>query len=99
PWSRHRLVVVLTNASFLTSKVIGQDRHDLAASGIYLFFLPPYSPELNQIEPVFRQVKHQEVPQRSFTTRADLREGVVTGFDNYARSLRSKRPKELRPAA
>jgi transposase len=99
PWSKAPRVVVLDNASIHTSKVIRRARHDLAASGIYLYFLPPYSPELNQIEPVFRQVKHQEVPQRSFTTRADLREGVVTGFANYARSLRSKRPKELPPAA
>lgn len=99
PWSKAPRVVVLDNASVHTSKVIRRARRDLAASGIYLYFLPPYSPELNEIEPVFRQVKHQEVPQRSFTTRAGLREGVVAGFDNYARSLRSKRPKELRPAA
>ncbi len=30
--------------------------------GIDLYFLPPYSPELNLIESVFRQVKHQEIP-------------------------------------
>jgi len=64
-----------------------------------LHFPPSYSPELNQAEPVFRQVKHQEIPQRSFTTRAGLREAVVTGFDNFGRKLRPKYPKELRPAA
>lgn len=99
PWSKCPRVVVLDNASIHTSKVIRQARHRLAASGVYLYFLPPYSPELNQVEPVFRQVKHQEIPQRSFTTRAGLREAVVTGFDNYGRKLRPKCPKELRPAA
>jgi putative transposase len=56
-------------------------------------------PELNQIEPVFRPVKHQEMPQRSFTTRSGLREAVAVGFSNDGRRLRPKIPKELRPAA
>jgi putative transposase len=99
PPSKLPRVVVLDNASFHTSKVIRRARKERADSGIYLDFLPPYSPELNQIEPVFRQVKHQEIPQRSFPTRSGLREAVVIGFTNYGRRLRRKIPKELRPAA
>ena len=63
--------------------------------GFYLYFLPPYSPELNRIEPVFRQVKHQEIPQRSHATRSGLREAVEAGFTNYARKLRPKSTREL----
>ena len=99
PWSKVPRVVVLDNASIHTSAIVRQARHRLAAAGIYLYFLPPYSPELNQVEPVFRQVKHQEIPQRSFTTRTGLREAVVMGFDDFGRKLRPKKPKELRPAA
>jgi putative transposase len=99
PWSKVPRVVVLDNASIHTSKVIRRARKGLADSGIYLYFLPPYSPELNLIEPVFRQVKHQEIPQRSFSTRSGLREAVAGGFTNYGRRLRPKIPKELRPAA
>jgi transposase len=99
PWSKAPRVVVLDNASIHTSKIIRQARHRLASSGIYLYFLPPYSPELNQVEPVFRQVKHQEIPQRSFTTRSGLCEAVVVAFDSYGRNLRPKYPEELRPAA
>lgn len=99
PWSKVPRVVVLDNASIHTSRVIRQARHRLTTLGIYLYFLPPYSPELNQAEPVFRQVKHQEIPHRSFTTRRELREAVVSGFSNYGRTLRSKRLKEVRPAA
>ena len=50
-------VVVLDNASLHTSHVIRRARPGLATAGIYLYFLPPYSPELNEIEPVFRQVR------------------------------------------
>ena len=74
-------------------------RRRLAAAGIYLYFLPPYSPELNEIEPVFRQVKYQEIPVRSHTTRAGLREAVEGGFGGYRRKLREKSPGQLRPAA
>jgi putative transposase len=99
PWSKCPRVVVLDNAGLHTSKVIREARRELSSKGIYLYFLPPYSPELNRIEPVFRQVKHQEIPQRSHKTRAGLREAVETGFANYARKLRPKGQRKLRPAA
>ena len=44
PWSKAPRVVVLDNASFHTSKVIRAARKGLADLGIYLYFLPPYSP-------------------------------------------------------
>jgi transposase len=99
PWSKSPRVVVLDNASIHTSRVVQRARRRLAAQGIYLYFLPPYSPELNRVEPVFRQVKHQEIPRRSYTARKELRDAVALGFSNFGRGLRSKRPKELRPAA
>jgi transposase len=67
--------------------------------GIYLYYLPAYSPELNAIEPVFKQVKHHEISQRSHTSQAELRVSVEQGFDSYGRRLRPKSVKELRPAA
>jgi transposase len=99
PWSEVPRVVVMDNAGIHTGGVVRRARRGLAASGISLYFLPAYSPELNQAEPVFRQVKHREIPRRSFATRAGLREAVVIGFANYGRKLRQKLPKELRPAA
>lgn len=99
PWSKAPRVVVLDNAGFHTSRVMRAARKDLAERGVFLHYLPPYSPELNRIEPVFRQVKHQEIPQRSYTTRSGLREAVEIGFTNYGRKLRTGSRRELRPAA
>lgn len=99
PWAKVPRVVVLDNASLHTSRVIRGARRRLAAAGIYLYFLPPYSPELNEIEPVFRQVKYQEIPVRSYTTRAGLRVAVEGGFDSHRQKLRRKSPGRLRPAA
>jgi transposase len=99
PWEKVPRVVVLDNAGLHTSRVIRAARAALARRGIYLYFLPAYSPELNLIESVFRQVKHQEIPQRSFTTRRELRDAVDIGFSNYGKNLPSKSQKRLRPAA
>ena len=92
-------VVVLDNAGIHTSKVVKAARAGLSKLGIYLYYLPPYSPELNRIEPVFKQVKHHEMPTRSFTTRADLRKAVEDGFDAYRRRLQAKGDNEPRRTA
>jgi transposase len=92
-------VVVLDNASLHVSKVTKGVRPGLAKLGIYLYYLPPYSPELNEIESVFKQVKHHEISRRSHTSKAELRETVEQGFDSYGKKLRLKRDKQLRPAA
>lgn len=99
PWSKVPRVVVLDNAGLHTSEVIRAARAGLARRGIYLYFLPPYSPELNEIEPVFRQVKYHEIPERSHTTRLGLREAVEEAFTGYGRRVPRKRIERLRPAA
>ena len=92
-------VVVLDNAGIHTSKAVKAARPALARLGVYLYYLPAYSPELNRIEPVFKQVKHQDIPVRSYTTKADLRQAVEAGFDAFRQRLRPKGDKELRLAA
>jgi transposase len=92
-------VVVLDSASLHVSKVTKAARPGLAKLGLYLYYLPAYSPELNEIEPVFKQVKHHEIPQRSHTSKAELRGSVEQGFDAYGKQLRPKGERQLRSAA
>jgi len=92
-------VVVLDNASLHISKATKAARPGLARRGIYLYYLPPYSPELNEIEAVFKQVKHHEIPRRSYTSKTELREAVEQGFHSYRVKLRPKPCHQLRPAA
>jgi transposase len=99
PWSKVPRVVVLDNAGLHAGRVVREARRRLARRGIHLYFLPPYSPELNEIESVFRQVKYHEMPQRSHATRLGLREAVEAAFSGYGRRLRPKRPERLCPAA
>jgi hypothetical protein len=99
PGAKVPRVLVLNNTSLHTSHVVRRARRSLAAAGDYLCFLPPYALELNEIEPVFRQVEYQEIPLRSHTTPASLRAAVDRGFSTYERDLKSKSEKKLRPAA
>jgi hypothetical protein len=72
--------------------VIRAARPGPARRGIVLHVLPPYRPEWNAIEPVFRPVKDHERPRRSSTTRLGRRGAVETAFTSYGRGLRPKRP-------
>ncbi|MBV8316570.1 MAG: transposase [Planctomycetaceae bacterium] len=90
PTARVPRVVVLDNAGLHVSKVVKAQRKELARQGIFLYFLPAYSPELNRIEPVFKQIKHHEVPHRSHTSKAELRASVESGFESYGRKLDPK---------
>jgi transposase len=92
-------VVVLDNASLHISKATRAARPGLARLGIYLYYLPPYSPELNEIEAAFKQLKHHEIPKRSYTSKTELREAVEQGFRSYGLKLRPKPCHQLRPAA
>lgn len=76
-WRRERpCVVVEDNYSVHHSQAVKEGMPVLEAAGVRCFFLPPYSPELNEIEPLWRQVKYQDLPDRSYTTATALQEAV-----------------------
>jgi putative transposase len=83
-------VVVLDNAGIHRSTVVRAARAGLWRRGIYLYYLPPYSPELHAIEPVFRVIKHDELPARRYPTVAALTAAIDTGFTNYRTRLHAK---------
>jgi transposase len=99
PASGRPRVVVLDNAGLHTSKVVRAARPALARLGIYLYYLPPYSPELNRIEAVFRQVKYQRMPTRSYAGLGELRLAVEKALRDQRKSLTERRKKKLRPCA
>ena len=80
-------VVALDNASAHTSKAVKAALPALAAAGVAVYYLPPYSPELNRIEELWRQVKYHGLPVRSYRTLADLRAAVDQALRDHAASL------------
>lgn len=51
-------IVALDNASIHKGRIIEEKRKQWEAEGLYLYYLPPYSPELNKIEIFWKQAKY-----------------------------------------
>ena len=54
--------IVLDNYSVHRGAPVRAALPDLERVGVGLFYLPPYSPELNRIETLWRHVKYEELP-------------------------------------
>jgi putative transposase len=91
-------VIVLANGSVHTSLLVKAYRAALAAADIHLFYLPTYSPKLNRIEALWRQIKHSEIPVRSYTELTTLLAAVIVALEQHA-SDPSFTPKNLRKCA
>lgn len=61
-------VLVLDNASIHTAQLVKAHVAAWAAAGLTLLFLPPYSPELNRIEILWRFCKHYWLTPDAYQT-------------------------------
>ncbi len=91
-------VVVLDNYSVHHSQAVKDALPALIADGIHFCFLPPYSPELNPIEPVWRHLKYEDLPVRSHPTDIALQAAVESALATRARRLAKKTTYLPRPA-
>jgi len=80
-------VIVLDNSSVHRSKQVQALRPELERVGVYWYYLPAYSPELNRIEELWRHLKYEELPQRSYRTLTELRAAVTEALAKHAISL------------
>jgi putative transposase len=92
-------VVVLDNGSIHRSKETRAAVPDLRTRGVYLYFLPAYSPDLNDIEAAFRAIKHHHLPERRYPTVPALLDAIGIAFTTYEEALIAKSAPQLRPAA
>lgn len=84
---RRPCVIVLDNYSVHKNKEVKAYAEAFQPAGIDFFFLPPYSPQLNLIEPIWRHLKYHDIPLRSYTTAPDLKKAVDGALDNHKRRL------------
>jgi transposase len=61
------MVVILDNASIHTAKKLKPYWDLLEEKGMRFYFLPPYSPELNRIELLWRKMKYEWLPFKLYT--------------------------------
>jgi hypothetical protein len=93
------LVLVLDNASLHRNATVRQALPDLRKHNVHSFYLPPYSPELNAIESVFRAVKHLDLPERRYRTAAALEAAVDAAFTRVEATLLGEPQQQPRLAA
>jgi transposase len=89
---RKKTVVVLDNAPVHRSKVAQEGFRALESKGLKVLFLPPYSPDLNQIEGEFGIVKYHYLPERTYFTQHHLEQAVAQAFQERADALAHKDP-------
>lgn len=74
-------VVVLDNAGFHRAKLLQQQRSEWEAQNLYLRYLPPYTPQLNPIESVWRRIKGFLMPRRAYASKAELLTAVLAALE------------------
>ena len=65
-------VLVLDNARVHTSKKIQERRAFWQERGLFLFYLPPYSPHLNLAEVLWRKLKYEWLQPSDYTSSDTL---------------------------
>ena len=71
---RRPALVILDNASVHKSAALVARRADWEDKGLYLLSLPPYCPELNLIEHLWRKIKYEWLPLSASESFARLTE-------------------------
>lgn len=76
-------VVVLDNTSIHTSKKFKAKIKEWESKNLYLFYLPPYSPELNLIEILWREVKYHWLSIDSFLSFETLCDNIKKILESF----------------
>ncbi|MFF4741220.1 transposase [Streptomyces sp. NPDC001262] len=98
-WERRRpCTIVLDNASAHAATAFKGRRQQLAKIGVELFYLPPYSPELNDIELVWRQAKYQDYPHRTQTSTDAIGKAVDQAMNHQRDRIRQSATNRIRAA-
>ena len=75
-------VIIQDNASIHRAHLVKERVPIWEKQGLFLFSLPPYSPEMNQIESQWLHLKRQELAGRVFEDEYDLALAIIHGLEN-----------------
>ena len=78
-------VLVLDNAPWHRAKRVLDMEQQWQEKGLFLFFLPPYSPHLNLIETLWRKIKYEWLRPKDYESAKTLKEAIfyiIRNFDN-----------------
>jgi len=76
-----KVVLVLDNAGIHKAKRIKKHLERWQAMGLTLWFQPPYSPQFNLIETVWKKLKSFLLPRRCYNNRDDLKLALLDALN------------------
>ncbi len=76
-------VVILDNAPWHTSKAFTAKIKDWEEQGLFIVYLPIYSPHLNPTEILWRKIKYQWLRPEDFVSKETLHSRINYIFKNY----------------
>lgn len=79
--------IALDNYSVHHSALVQAAEPVLTKAGVTFFYLPPYSPELSTIEPVWHHTKYTDLTTRSYVDGAALQQAVNAALDLRAATI------------
>lgn len=81
-------VVVLDNAPIHTGKAMTERVEYWQQRGLFIFYLPTYSPHLNIAETVWRKLKYEWLAPTDYEDPERLRYSVKQALNEFGRSLK-----------
>jgi len=77
-----KTVVILDNCPIHKSKKFMDKMEQWKENDVWVYFLPPYSPELNLIEILWRRIKYQWLPFEAYLCFQNLKERLFYILNN-----------------
>ena len=78
-------VIVLDNAPWHTSNKIKAQIDRWEEKGLFIFYLPTYSPHLNPIEILWRKIKYEWLKPNHFDSPQILHDEILSIFRNFGK--------------
>lgn len=69
-------VVVLDNASWHRARAVQNRREAWQEQGLFLFYLPTYSPDLNPIEMLWRKMKYEWLKPQDYCDKESIKQAI-----------------------
>ena len=83
PRCKKPTVIILDNAPWHTSEAFKAKREQWREQGLYIFYLPKYSPHLNLIETLWRKIKYEWLRPKDYHSKTALRRRIKEIFQNF----------------
>ena len=79
-----KTIVILDNSPIHKSKKFIAKMVEWKENDVYIFFLPPYSPELNLIEILWKRIKYEWIPFDAYICFQNLKERLSYVLKNFS---------------